>query len=416
MAPLLCLPSSTKARLALAGVLTAVYIVVTAFYMSVGRGALTQLPDDLGHPAGVALNHQNDAEGISLPTPPRILLVSAFFPVNTSKTTPAEYDGWLAYFLGTVTTDVHVYTPPSEAERLRALRAPGMPLIIDTNFTTLFEIPPLRGKEDAYLRNRVQGQAPRSRRPIEVYALRNAPPYFLAAASAGKGYDYAFYIDPTSFRSAHAYTAWPAPARVADLWAAGASLTGTPATDLLFFPTRGTPHASLGLWTPFYGALDTALLDGAFFGGSPSAAAWWAAAFYAQHDWLMAQVAFIGAPDSVANVLAVVHPERVLTVWPGDPMSPAAVEGASLLGQCGSVGKYYQFFLADATTQDAMRAKWIEGASHWRWWGWWRARETAPCRVTRSLGIRDLLARIFGGDWRPPAPVVEVPTVDWTLI
>ena len=97
-------------------------------------------------------------------------------------------------------------------------------------------------------------------------------------------------------------------------------------------------------------------------------------------------------------------------------MAPAAVEGANFLGQCGPLGKYYQFFLADAASQDAMRIKWIEEASKWRWWGWWRPRETTPCRVTRFLGIRDLLARVFGDDWRPPAPVVEVPTVDWSII
>lgn len=433
------LPRSTKARLALAGGLTVIYILVSAYYMGYGSSAfprLTTKPDDLGHHTETLADSQSPESTNTVPVPPetpapappaeaRILLVSAFFPLNTSKTTPEGYDLWLTNFLGTVETEIYMFTPPEEAARVRALRTTGAPLFLDTNFTSIFDIPPLKDKLPAYTRMRVRDRD-RPRHSIESYAVLNAKPYFLAAAisaraAQGAAYVYAFWSDATAFHRPHAYRTWPSPARVDELWAASAEATGTASDELLFMPIWGLPNPSIVYWTPAMGPLDARFTEGSLFGGTPAAAQWWARAFYTHHDQFLSEEIFIGKDQSIANALALLYAPRVLTVWYNDPEAPEHIALArgpdkSALGQCDSAWFYYQFFVADAETRAAMRTQWIAVASKWRWWGWWNARDTEPCRVTRVLGMEAVLKRQFGQTWRAPQSDVGVPEkIDWTI-
>lgn len=100
------------------------------------------------------------------------------------------------------------------------------------------------------------------------------------------------------------------------------------------------------------------------------------------------------------------HPERVLAVWPTDPLAPARVPGPPerLLGDCGDLWYYHQFWLASVAERDAMRARW-DGQWVWRW-DWWTPRTS--CRVTGVLAIEWLLRRPFGQVWYPPESSIKI--------
>lgn len=142
----------------------------------------------------------------------------------------------------------------------------------------------------------------------------------------------------------------------------------------------------------------------------PKAALWWEQYFYTYHNFYLDQLrAFVGKDTSLMNSLVLLHPERIITVWHNDPKSPARVGDIRnpalkdlVLGDCGNTRRYFQFFLASETEQDAQRKRW-DGAWNWRFWDverWFRRRES--CRVTRVLPMEWLLRRPFGDAWRSP--------------
>ncbi|KAF9470625.1 hypothetical protein BDN70DRAFT_821116 [Pholiota conissans] len=385
-------------------------------------------PDDLGHQKHT-VNGTTPPGGTPTPEHSRILLVSAFFPLNTSKITPGEYDMWISNFLRTVKTDVYMYTPPEQAARIQGLRAAGATLHLDTNFSSIFEIPPLKDKEAMYTKIRIKDRE-RPRHSIESYAVLNAKPYFLQAAVSklakrGINYDYAFWNDATSFHREHAYEDWPSFDRVVRLWRDGVDATATNQDDLLFVPTWDLPHRTLSYWHEGLGPVDTKFAETSFFGGPPTAIDWWARTFYAYHDYFLSLELFVGKDQPLFNTLAMLFSSRMITVWYNDPSAPAHVDlvkqksrtpEQSFLGQCDSEWFYYQFFFADKGTQEGMRQRWVAAASRWRWWGWWNSRDTESCRDTRVLSMLGALRKRFGDTWNSPRTGVDVPrTVTWTV-
>lgn len=155
----------------------------------------------------------------------------------------------------------------------------------------------------------------------------------------------------------------------------------------------------------------TRTFAGSFFGGQQSTVFWWEKYFYAYHNHYLAQHVFVGKDQTLINSLFLLHPERILTVWHGDPEAPAALykpattspaESYHILGDCGDPWYYYQFFLANEKEQDAMRsiwdAKWEVDFWHKDWW----THKRASCRMSRLLPMEWLLKRPFGEAWYPP--------------
>lgn len=154
---------------------------------------------------------------------------------------------------------------------------------------------------------------------------------------------------------------------------------------------------------------------------------------------------FVGSAPTLFNSLLLLFPERVITVWAGDPFAPAALyhplstsefphtsphalapkeqETRRLLGTCGGdPTKYYQFFLASdlerAHAQAAWNAQWdFSGLwpGNWDWndWAfwtedWWTRRRRESCRVTHTFAVLPLLRRLFGDWWKAPASTVSI--------
>ncbi|KAJ3749378.1 hypothetical protein DFH05DRAFT_1476494 [Lentinula detonsa] len=329
----------------------------------------------------------------------QILLVSGLFPLSKSKHSAEDYRSWLTLFLGIVTTDVYFFTPPELAELVAEVRG-SLPIIINTTFSSPFDIPPLVNLKEPYERMHAIDRE-RSRHSPELYAIWNGKPYFLdeALKNSEKQYSYSFWTDAGSFRKEHAYQSWPDSARVEEVWNEGSKLSGVAKEDLLFFPMWEPPHASMRNWQDTLGPVDTDFSEGSFFGGSPQTVRWWKELFYLYHDHYLTEGIFVGKDQTLINALFLLYPSRIITVWVTDPDAPAhqglitSVEGS--LGSCGDNWYYYQFWLSDVQTRNQMRKLWNSS-----WFQWWKERST--CRLTRTLSVKDVLNRRFGAKWSPP--------------
>ena len=154
---------------------------------------------------------------------------------------------------------------------------------------------------------------------------------------------------------------------------------------------------------------------GSFFGGQQKVGLWWERYFYAYHDFYLKQKVFVGKDQTLINSLFLLHPERVITIWHGDPEAPAALfkpattstdDSVRILGDCGDQWYYYQFVLANEHEQVRMRKIWdsVWDLDFWHLDWWTRKRES--CRATRILPMEWLLKRPFGEMWYPPAASV----------
>ena len=181
----------------------------------------------------------------------RILLVSAMFPLSKSKHSTKDYADWLERFLGTMTTDIYMYTAPDLAETIANLRG-ALPITINTAYSSPFEVPPLIGFEEAYTKMNDIDKEKWHHSP-ELYAVWNAKPFLLQMALRNLAdkeiyYDYAFWNDGGSFRRNHVYENWPDPGRIEQVWEEASTLTGQNKSDLLFFPIFQLPEEKLVDW------------------------------------------------------------------------------------------------------------------------------------------------------------------------
>ena len=419
MGSLRFLPSTVRARLALAGALTILYILASTLYIR-QYPSLELQPQDLHQSPSPPANDTEPAP----PEKPRILLASSFFPVPNPQFTDADYDKWLPFFLGANTNDIYLFTTPELEKHLAPMRGANMTITFDTSYASPLEIPPLKGKEELYQRILKKDRA-KTRRSVELYANRHAKPFFLQNAVSllekrGLTYQFAFWVDAGSFKSKHVYRDWPSPSRLEEIWEEGSKASGTKSEDMIFVPVSRPPHKTMTFWTDNMGPIENDLSIASFFGGTPNALHWWTRAYYAYHDYYLSLEVFIGRNQALINVLLFLFPERFITVWYNDPDAPAhlalnrTLPEQSFLGQCSSERSYYQFWLADDAEREAMQQVWIAKASAWRWWGWWVPRDTTPCQTTRVLPVLSVLRSKLGDDWKAPTGQVNIPdTLSW---
>lgn len=143
------------------------------------------------------------------------------------------------------------------------------------------------------------------------------------------------------------------------------------------------------------------LLAGTFFGGRPKAIEAWYRLYYAYHAYYLTERFFVGRDTALVNSLFLLHPERIITVWPGDPRL------GSSLGSCSPspTAGYYQWWLASLSEREDMRAKW-ESVWSGNWRAWFGAGES--CRALQPLAMRWLLRLPFGEAWKPPTASVDI--------
>lgn len=195
-----------------------------------------------------------------------ILLVSAFFPLSKSKHSMRQYSNWLSHFLGAVTTDIYFYTTPDLEPTIREIRG-LLPITIDTSFESVFDVEPLKGREEDYKKMH-EWDREKDHHSHELYAIWNSKPYLLAEAvrtqnKVEKVYKYAFWSDAGSFREKHAYSNWPGYERVEELWEEGRRESGMKADELIFFPIQHLPEVSMLLWKENLGPIDNDFSEGA---------------------------------------------------------------------------------------------------------------------------------------------------------
>ena len=262
MGGLLALPTSLRARLAIVGSLAGIYILAYTFYifgspLLQGRQPQPTLVIDDTDLSPVTTNGTDDSEW----NQPRILLVTAMFQLADSK--PVE-DTWIQHFLGKVTSDIYIFTTPALESHILQLRGSNN-IIIDTSYPTPFDIPPLKGKEDAYKQMQKKDRQKSKSRTPGLSALLNSKPFFLHTAlnnSTNVAYDYVFWSDIANFHEEHQYRQWPSPARVRQVWEEGSRLTGTNPDELMFIPMWGLPHSTFVFWNENMGPIDNDFSQG----------------------------------------------------------------------------------------------------------------------------------------------------------
>jgi hypothetical protein len=345
----------------------------------------------------------------------------------------SDYSSWLSTFLKQIKTPVYFFTTPDMEPTVRELRG-DLPITINTTYVSPFDIAPLAGMREKYPEMWGGDREKRIHSP-ELYAVWNAKPFFLdeglrnavaALPSSAARYDYAFWTDAGAFRNTHAYSNWPDPARVDEVWEQGAKESGTRKEDLLFFPMWGTPHVSMQYWGEGMGPVDNEFSEGSFFGGSPRTISWWRNLYFTYHNHYLSLDVFVGKDQTLINALFLLNPKRIISVWLFDPMpqnlpSKRSPEGAphkrrglfgqdnrTPLGLCGSTWYYYQFFLASASEREAMIAIWGSFSPLQLWqWDWWTGKsQDIRCRLGQVVAMELLLKRVFGQAWTAPGSSV----------
>ncbi|KAG8989679.1 hypothetical protein FRB94_004152 [Tulasnella sp. JGI-2019a] len=363
-----------------------------------------------------------------------ILLVSAFFPLPTSKHSSEEYAQWLQLFLSRISTPLVIYTTLSFSPTISRLRG-DLPIIINTDFNTPFDVPPMRGLESKYAEQHKLLDPERFRHNPSLYATWNAKAWLVEDAATrytGNATEWFFWSDAGSVRQRHTFKDWPDLERVEDLWDKGSRESGTPVQDLLFMQIWDPPPASRRwrLWDQEDGTVDLGtsgmMSEGSFFGGKRPAIKWWASTFYDLHEYYLSRNIFVGKDQNLFNTIMFLHPSRILTVWPRDPLKrldpPAPSRNALTdpqphaavpaegqyvpIRKCTWAGWYYfWYWLASAHERRLMRQHMVQEydllpfsdrARAWFKYNFFWRPAHGECRLTREWTLGTLLKETVG--------------------
>lgn len=228
-----------------------------AFSSATARFSQTPIPA-VGHIDNQILS----GDGHILGSEGSILLVSAFYPLSTSKHSMADYTKWLSNFLKPITTPIYFFTTPEMEPIIRQLRG-NLPITINSTYPTAFDTPPLLGMREKY-QEMYKMDRERAHHTPELYSIWAAKSFFLNEGMKNtKGaYEYAFWNDAGSFRKPHQYTAWPDATRIKEVWTEGGKTSGTRPEDLFFIPIYGLPHGSMQYWNEGLGPVDSEFSEG----------------------------------------------------------------------------------------------------------------------------------------------------------
>ncbi|KAG6917245.1 hypothetical protein DXG01_003277 [Tephrocybe rancida] len=352
---------------------------------------------------------------------PRILLVSALFPLEKSKHSHDEYTSWLQNFLGPdgVQCDIYFYTTPDLEPLARSLMSStntSHKLTIDTSFRTPFAVPPLIDYRDKYVQMHAWDRERDIHNPA-LYAVWNAKPWLLNNAVVGQDahYDYAFWVDAGSFRAAHPFRTWPDPGRVEEVFS---DRKNGESEDRVLFPLYNLPGRGELPWSVEKGPLDMDFSEGSLFGSTPSGIEWFTKTFYNAHDRYINTTPpsrhphaglgtdtassppfhFVGKDQTLINTLLVRYPSRFIGVLSPSrtyllPLTSVVAQVRAAISEffgpkdhptaCGD-WYYYQWWLAAPGERERAREM-----------GWERCRKTG----TGVIKVDELLGGLFGSRW-----------------
>jgi hypothetical protein len=194
-----------------------------------------------------------------------ILLVSAFFPLPAAKHTDEEYAAWLTRFLAQITTPLVIYTTSSFAPHIIAIRG-QLPIVVDTQFNSPFDVPPLRKMQSVYEVQHDTLDPEKQRHSAPLYATWNAKAWLLEDAAsryASSSTQWCFWSDAGALREAHAFREWPNIERVEDVFQSGSETRNIPKSDLFFVPIYDAPTSSsrIRYWSATDGPMDLPMMS-----------------------------------------------------------------------------------------------------------------------------------------------------------
>ncbi|KAA1473970.1 hypothetical protein DENSPDRAFT_866262 [Dentipellis sp. KUC8613] len=346
---------------------------------------------------------------------PRVLLVSAFFPLPKSKHTFGEYEAWLTHYLQPITSDLYMFAPPEMEEMIRRLRG-DLPMTLNTTYHTIWDIPTLRGRKDLYYEMHTWDPEQWLHSP-ELYAVWTGKVFFLDegftnSLAAGKHYDYAFWNDAGSMRESHTYRNWPDGKRVDEVYRASAKLSGVPIDQMVFFGLWWAPdkdHKESKEWREERGPVEWMMSEGSFFGGMLDAVRTYRHLYMAYHDHYLARSFFVGKDQSIMNVLLFLFPSHFTVTWVYDSIARQEMgipDGAETqLGNCGSSWFYYQWYFAEPSEREEQADAWYAEENAHRAGG---EPIKERCHMQRLMTFDMFMKRAYGNDWVPPPASVDI--------
>ncbi|KAI9633687.1 uncharacterized protein MKK02DRAFT_38345 [Dioszegia hungarica] len=306
--------------------------------------------------------------------PPRVLLVTAYYPLKKSKHPQSDYDHWLTNLMGQLSTDMYIFTSSSYEAHLQGLIARAVDsdltrrrnhtgvfaqrkVYYDTRYSGPLETPPL-AEFAKVAQEQWDKDGEKAYHNPDLYAVWDSKAYFVGEAVRAmadlKAYDkraptykYVFWEDAGAMRADHLLQAWPDMDRLDSIFSQGAATVGSDPSapaPLVMFPLWRKPQAQEKAWGEEKGPLGSDIVEGSFFGGTPSSVLWFESTFYALFDRLLAKGFFVGKDQTVFNLVMSLNPTNFFGPIPREH-NDVANWGAN---PCGDTWYYYHQWLASA--------------------------------------------------------------------
>lgn len=139
-----------------------------------------------------------------------VTLVSAFYPLSSSKHSLEDYAEWLQSFFGRIETPVMVFTTAAYANTILKARG-NLPIYLSVEYSTPFDTRPIRGLEEEYY-----GHQHKIDREYYhnggLYAVWNSKAFLMNRTTELNPFnsDYFLWVDAGCFRDAdHPFRKWP---------------------------------------------------------------------------------------------------------------------------------------------------------------------------------------------------------------
>lgn len=259
-----------------------------------------------------------------------ITLVTAFFPLSSSKHSVESYTEWLHSFFSRIETPVVVYTTPAYANVILAARG-TLPIYLSVEYSTPFDTAPLRGLEAQYYGKQHDIDRERDHHNGGLYAVWNAKAALVNRSIELNPFssDYFFWVDAGCFREVnHPFRHWPDVAKVEQIFQGRQDM---PLVQVI----QPLPASVYTDWKLSDGPLDYDYIAAAIFGGHRTGMQRFVERFYELHNRYLAEGKFVGKDQTVYNALITQDRQRVLVA-------------AAYTQYCGNVWFHLQAQLASA--------------------------------------------------------------------
>ncbi|CAF3989867.1 unnamed protein product, partial [Adineta steineri] len=233
-------------------------------------------------------------------------VVIAYFPLNKSKHSKAQYESWLENLLGFCQSPIIIYTSIEYQPILQYLRRNNS---LRTHFIVEYnsplEMPPIKRLVPIF-EQQYPSDPERAYHSIELYAVWCAKSFILNRSAELNPFrtKYFLYVDAGAFRSSnYRFQSWPYEASIHPVFANNRLLFGM----ISPLPRQFCPLS----YTINKGPIRHNLIEGGLIGGTSDIIHWWTSVFYETINIYISKNFFIGKDQYLMNAIALTYPHRI---------------------------------------------------------------------------------------------------------